>query len=598
MNDFFEKIFNGIPGNHYLTLWTQEDKRTTWCPSLHSFLEKVEELILEDQNLFFGLCSTTKKGSPYNRITSKNAEGLGFIHVDIDYGKEGHKGKSLPPDENKAIEISQSIIPASIIVHSGHGIHAYYLLDEYQKKDLNHVAKVQKDFQNALNYFSEYEVDMTHDLARILRVPGSQNLKDPNNPKPCEVLIDNSHIRYSLTDLEKEIKAFKKKNSIQGDLFENKKNNLKETLEKFEEEQTQNGIECENLEGINIFYNRSLSKQEKYKIINNRVELSEDRRIDPEIFLNLKDIYDPDFEALFRHTKPLADSSNSSYDMALANMMVDAEISEQDICDILLAHRKRYKCDLKLDHPTYYGRTIYKAYVWNEAKKSPKQQRQLAKKNSNGKTEEEKETEKEHQRDIFRDNILSTIGVRIEKIIKYVQDPKDLYEVQLDNALNLPDIRVSSYEKIFGSKLGFVRTFTEALFGTDYLEDFNENISKQQWRNLKSWLSQLVEIVHTDDASHYSGQIKLALKHLINNKKIQKDPTLFENNPGELLIHDDHLTFDAIEAYKIFKDSFSAAYSMGEFKTYLMKIGGRSIAMDIKKKRYYLWRIKMKNLEF
>lgn len=75
--------------------------------------------------------------------------------------------------------------PPSLIVHSGNGFHAYWLLGrKYPSTDIEVVNQgIGKELRAAL-----VTVDSTHNADRFLRIPGSQNLKDPQQPKPCRIL--------------------------------------------------------------------------------------------------------------------------------------------------------------------------------------------------------------------------------------------------------------------------------------------------------------------------------------------------------------------------------------------------------------------------
>jgi len=83
----------------------------------------------------------------------------------------------------------------SIVVNSGHGAHAYWLLREPEQIKAN-TKGILQGLAKALG------ADHCFDLPRILRVPGTKNLKTPNEPKDVQVIVFNPEIRYNLSDFE------------------------------------------------------------------------------------------------------------------------------------------------------------------------------------------------------------------------------------------------------------------------------------------------------------------------------------------------------------------------------------------------------------
>lgn len=82
-------------------------------------------------------------------------------------------------------------IRPSIILESGHGLHAYWLFDKpYPSKEARPCcAGLQDAFKIA---------DAISDPARVLRMPGTVNLKDPTNPVECKI-VEANWKRYPLS---------------------------------------------------------------------------------------------------------------------------------------------------------------------------------------------------------------------------------------------------------------------------------------------------------------------------------------------------------------------------------------------------------------
>lgn len=140
------------------------------------------------KNLFFGVCLRSKKWPKGKRGTSDLALSCGALWVDIDFSKT--------PREEALKRLREFPIRASVGVLSGGGIHAYWLLREPVVGDeLRRVPPTNRALATALGG------DHAHDLARILRLPGTLNLKY-TPPRPCEVVVWRPELRYTLLDFE------------------------------------------------------------------------------------------------------------------------------------------------------------------------------------------------------------------------------------------------------------------------------------------------------------------------------------------------------------------------------------------------------------
>jgi hypothetical protein len=102
-------------------------------------------------------------------------------------------GKAYPGGKGQAFAALAQIAPqAQIVVDSGHGFHAYWLLDGLEPfEEVREVMKGMTVLAGA---------DRTHDKARILRVPGTHNHKtDP--AVPVRILrFDTMARRHRLSD--------------------------------------------------------------------------------------------------------------------------------------------------------------------------------------------------------------------------------------------------------------------------------------------------------------------------------------------------------------------------------------------------------------
>jgi hypothetical protein len=82
----------------------------------------------------------------------------------------------------------------SIVVRSGHGLHAYWILKEPTEPAI--LECLSKGLAKALGG------DHAFDAARILRLPGTMNRKDPANPVPVEVDVLEASRTYNASDIQ------------------------------------------------------------------------------------------------------------------------------------------------------------------------------------------------------------------------------------------------------------------------------------------------------------------------------------------------------------------------------------------------------------
>lgn len=129
---------------------------------------------------------------------------------EVDYLGPGHKRTDLPPDQDAALDVIADALPLrpTMIIHSGGGFYPLWLFKEpwhFENPDEQRRAEFLLDrIGLALKYAGKphgYHVDNVSDLARLLRVAGTGNLKIPDQPRPVSI-FSTSGPRYTLDELE------------------------------------------------------------------------------------------------------------------------------------------------------------------------------------------------------------------------------------------------------------------------------------------------------------------------------------------------------------------------------------------------------------
>jgi hypothetical protein len=321
---FLETLFAGKPdGDHYILIWLWDGKRSAW------FTDVAQAAAFVNQNrsrdVYVGVALSPKDHGPALRLkvegNQRPPSALVALWCDVDIPDAGHKKNNLPPTVEDALSVLFPGMPPSILVHSGGGIQAWWLFVEpwtiESEEEMRRAGALATRWIRAIRARAAakgWDVDSVGDLPRVLRVPGTTNCKIPGQPRPTRLLEIDPARRYHYSDLEDfldEIGAARvnpaQANVVIGDLVYS--SNAEPPFQRFQ-------ALCDN---------------------------------------------EPKFKLAWDHLrKDLKDQSASAYDMALANIAVQAEWTDQEIANLLIAHRRRYKEDLKL-RDTYYIKTLSKA---------------------------------------------------------------------------------------------------------------------------------------------------------------------------------------------------------------------------------------------
>lgn len=204
---FFETLYSDCSAG-WLTLWTKADKRTHWFEA--ATYEKAEERARElaaKTDVYFGV-GLRRERLNSGRGETKDVCCLPGFWLDVDVAGGAHAQSDLPGNTDQATGLLYSFpLKPSLLIHSGYGLHAYWLFTE--PWELKGGAE-QKEAQDLLSQFQAtirekaktrgWKLDNTSDLARVLRVPGTLNHKQE---PPREVkIIERSDLRYDPSDFE------------------------------------------------------------------------------------------------------------------------------------------------------------------------------------------------------------------------------------------------------------------------------------------------------------------------------------------------------------------------------------------------------------
>lgn len=149
----------------------------------------------ERWNVYFSLCQLGQKPTS-GRGSAESVAFIPGVWIEIDVQGPGHASQNLCPSfaDAKGL-LAQFPEKPSFIVNSGGGLHAYWAFPKpLELPTEQHRARARALVRDFQDYFRRpdvnpkgYSIDKTDDLARVLRVPGTTNFKDPEHLRPVTI---------------------------------------------------------------------------------------------------------------------------------------------------------------------------------------------------------------------------------------------------------------------------------------------------------------------------------------------------------------------------------------------------------------------------
>lgn len=402
---FFGDLLATAPEEWHSLLWTMPDKRSLWY-SLNESPERVAASALElernERDVYAAVSAARRPGRSNQRISSADSAGIFGLWADLDIAAmDIHRKWNLPPDQDAALELLERAgLEPTLVVHSGHGLQAWWLFKEFwnfqDETDRTEAGQLAERWNNTLRVRAAergWTVDSTYDLARVMRVPGTTNRKG----EPVTVtLITSGGPRYSPEDVMERV------------------------------------VDDSVLRGV------GLTPSQEY--VPDDVTLRRDAEPPFDKFQALAEA-DPTFLASWNHKRrDFHDQSASAYDMSLAAIAVRASWEDQEIVDLLLAHRRKHGEDLHLGRTDKYTRTVGKARDTVDAVDASEALDEavedLKSAQASGDDDEVRDRRREAMGTIGRQ-----LGLEIQRIIKYLSDPPTFAMVTPTHVIDLGDVR-------------------------------------------------------------------------------------------------------------------------------------------------------------
>jgi putative DNA primase/helicase len=195
-NELFEPALNGDYGNIEIRVFPKgQAPQQYFCKSESEAASKSYALCNEGFDVYFGV--NPRMG---NKGTKENVRYVSTFHCEIDYGSVGHKKETAHGTYEEALDAIQNFSPQPTLVnHSGGGFHCYWVLNNppnVQEVGLSVIEGINISLSQKLGGDRG-----TQDISRVLRVPGTFNFKQPDNPRQV-TSVAGSHVRYDFKDFE------------------------------------------------------------------------------------------------------------------------------------------------------------------------------------------------------------------------------------------------------------------------------------------------------------------------------------------------------------------------------------------------------------
>jgi hypothetical protein len=178
----------------FIESWLSQGKKQSRVVQAAQWLQRHDVIARQDKfskfakrtraNLFFGVCPRSHEGD----AGDQSIETVRCVWCDID--------RTTAADAYRRWKAA-GILQPSIVVSSGSGIHAYWLLEQdlHSPEDRLRLAAMLPRF------YEDFGGDHVQNLSRVMRLPGTFNYKDARNGRPpqaCTLGGCDADLRYPL----------------------------------------------------------------------------------------------------------------------------------------------------------------------------------------------------------------------------------------------------------------------------------------------------------------------------------------------------------------------------------------------------------------
>lgn len=195
-SEFLSTLWTGKPAG-LIQIWRLRDKHSFYLP----LPTGASSLVAGESDVYTAVALTHKDHGSHRRATARQTTALAGLWVDLDVDGGPDDKTGAIPTVADALELAHRLAPPTLVVSSGYGLHAWWLFDEPWVfsgfEDQDQAARMSAQWYSlhrAICKQNGWGLDHTHDLARLLRLPGTMNAKGGQRA-PVE-LVEHEGDRY------------------------------------------------------------------------------------------------------------------------------------------------------------------------------------------------------------------------------------------------------------------------------------------------------------------------------------------------------------------------------------------------------------------
>lgn len=318
MTDFLSDLWGDKPENQYILLWTLRTRHSAFFNELQDVRDYAANRSQQD-DVYIGVGLRPEALPPDKRGGNQDVSGIAGLWLDIDLKNPVHQKTNLFETPEQALDFIHEIsdLDPTYVIHTGHGLHVWWLFTEIWMFDTPEERKSAADLSRKWTHTFRFkareiniEIDSLFDLSRVMRLPGTVNRKT-KQIKSVDVYSYTGE-RYSPSDFDAFITDTPMSDAADSDTID-----VGDFL-------------------VNMMAEPNFSMFELLTDNSAKFRMSWQHR-----------------------RKDLSDNSMSSYDQSLASLAARAGWAPQEIANLLIAHRRKYnETGGKHDFPDYLKRTI------------------------------------------------------------------------------------------------------------------------------------------------------------------------------------------------------------------------------------------------
>jgi len=403
--EFLKELFEDKEIDSKIVISLLPMKKARFFESYEDAADFVEKHYQTKQNIYTS-GGLLKKDIKSGRGKEEDVVSIVGYWADIDF-KTADKPTGIPTLQDVMDLVKGHNIDPTLVINTGNGVHCWWLFKEpWELKDEDERQQA-KMFNNRLQTTIQlraikkgWSIDKTHDLCRILRIPGTQNNKDTDNPLAVEA-IETTGPKYGdpVQDFDPYIIS-------EQDVQKNSSTNMSRQI-----------IDASN-----------------------NIEFTLDTHAEPpaeqfQEIVNLDSKFLPTWNGE-RTDFPSGKHSASEHAQALANFAAECGWTDQEIADLIVAFYRRNLNNPKIEgtptmakamRPEYIQRTIALARVYATKRRTEDYIENMGPLLG---TEHEKKIDPDGK--MARERIFEMMGLRVLEVTEYKHEKDAEYEMKVE----------------------------------------------------------------------------------------------------------------------------------------------------------------------